>query len=249
MIEDPYGNLIASDNRQVALALSGATFAGGTNATTANASNGVATFSEIKIDVAGSYTVSAADGSLIPTGASDSFTISPAAAVRLVVAAQPSSTATAGQAFRIQPVVYEEDEFGNVETGDSSTVVSASLSGGRGPLDGTRTVTVSSGVAAFADLADNAAETISLTMASGALGQAISNAIDVGPAAATQLVVTTPPPDALVAGQAFPLVISAEDPYGNLDTAYSGNVTLSVPNDPGFAATRRPRTESPRSWG
>ena len=28
---------------------------------------------------------------------------------------QPSQTATAGQALAIQPVVYEEDQFGNIE--------------------------------------------------------------------------------------------------------------------------------------
>jgi hypothetical protein len=50
-------------------------------------------------------------------------------------------------------------------------------------------------------------------------------------------VVTTPPPNPLAAGQAFTLVVSTEDPYGNVDPTYSGSVTISVPNDPGFTST------------
>ena len=82
---------------------------------------------------------------------------------------QPSATATAGQAFGTQPVVYEEDQYGNLETGDNSTVVTASLASGTGPLQGTTTVTVSGGVATFTNLADNKAETISLNFTSGSL--------------------------------------------------------------------------------
>ena len=82
---------------------------------------------------------------------------------------QPSATATAGQPFATQPVIYEEDQYGNLETGDNSTVVTASLASGTGPLQGTTTVTVSGGVATFTNLADNTAETISLNFTSGSL--------------------------------------------------------------------------------
>ena len=53
-------------------------------------------------------------------GTSTNIIVSPAAAFRLAIHAQPSSTATAGQPFATQPVVYEVDQFGNVETGDNS---------------------------------------------------------------------------------------------------------------------------------
>ena len=118
----------------------------------------------MKIDVAGSYSVSATDGSLAPTGTSDNFAVSPAVAARLVIHTQPSATAIAGQAFAIQPAVYEEDRFGNLETGDNSTMVTASASGGTGTLQGTTTATVSGGVATFANLGDDTAETISLAV-------------------------------------------------------------------------------------
>ena len=38
---------------------------------------------------------------------------------------QPSDTATAGVAFATQPVVYVEDQFGNLVTGDNTTQVTA----------------------------------------------------------------------------------------------------------------------------
>ena len=67
-----------------------------------------------------------------------SIVVIAAAAYQLVIHTQPSSTATAGQAFATQPVIYEEDRFGNLETADNSTVVTAALESGTGPLQGTR---------------------------------------------------------------------------------------------------------------
>ena len=64
--------------------------------------------------------------------------------------------------------------YGNLETGDNSSVVTVALNSGTGPLQGTATVTMSGGVAAFTNLADNKAETISLQFTSGSLTPAIS---------------------------------------------------------------------------
>ncbi len=150
---------------------------------------------------------------------------------------QPSSTAIAGQPFAIQPEVYEVDQFGNLETGDDSTIVSVSAIGGTGPLEGTKTAALSGGAATFLKLGDNTAGTISLTMTSGSLAQAISTPIIVAPAAPAQLVITTPPPDSLVAGQPFALAVTAEDQYGNVVTNYTGSVTVSALNDPALTTT------------
>ena len=89
------------------------------------------------------------------------------------------------------PVVYEEDRYGNVEVGDSTTKVTAALASGSGPLQGTAQVTVAQGVATFADLADNKAGTIALKFTGGGLALATSGAITVNPAAASKLVIAT----------------------------------------------------------
>ena len=86
-----------------------------------------------------------------------------AATGQLAIHTQPSPTATAGLPFSTQPVVYVEDQFGNLVTGDNTTQVTVtSLPSGSGPLQGTTTVTVSGGIATFTNLADNTAETITL---------------------------------------------------------------------------------------
>ena len=68
---------------------------------------------------------------------SSSIVVSPAGVpVSLAISTQPSPTATAGVAFSTQPVVYVEDQYGNLETGDNTTQVTAALSSGTGPLHG-----------------------------------------------------------------------------------------------------------------
>jgi len=121
---------------------------------------------------------------------SHTLTVSQPPATQLVIHTQPSSTATAGQAFLVQPVIYEEDQNGDLETGDNSTVVTVSLGSGAGPLEGTLTATVVGGVATFTNLADVTAETLTLTFSSGNLATASSTSIVVSPAVGSKLVVT-----------------------------------------------------------
>src|SRR5262249_4141012 len=155
----------------VTLTLSSNIFEGGSNSAAVAASNGVATFSALKIDKASSYTVSATDGALTGTGASNSFSISPAAASQLVITQQPSTTAPAGVAFATQPIVKEEDVFGNVLTADSThTVTAATGNHGTAALQGTTTLTLASGVATFSNLAYNKAETMNIAFTTNAGG-------------------------------------------------------------------------------
>ena len=56
----------------VTLTLSNGTFEGGSNILTVQASNGVATFSALKIDTAGTYTITATDELMPPAGPSNS---------------------------------------------------------------------------------------------------------------------------------------------------------------------------------
>ena len=125
-------------------------------------------------------------------------------------------------AFSTQPVVYVEDQYGDLETGDNTTQVTASLASGTGPLHGTVTVTVSGGIATFTDLSDNTAETISLQFTSvPVLTAATSNNIVISPAAASQLAIATQPSPTATAGVAFATqpVVYIEDQYGNLETS------------------------------
>ena len=48
------------------------------------------------------------------------------------VATQPSATATAGVVFGTQPIVQIQDQYGNLRSGDSSTVITAARGTGTG---------------------------------------------------------------------------------------------------------------------
>jgi hypothetical protein len=64
-----------------------------------------------------------------------------------------------------------------------------------------------------------------------------SSRVRVTAAAATQLIITTGPPDSVSPGQGFPMLIAAEDPFHNVDLNFGGNVTISLSNHPKFATT------------
>ena len=142
---------------------------------------GVATFAGLADKTAEASSLVFAGGGLT-SATSGTIAVSPAAASQWVIHLQPSTTATAGQAFAAQPVVYEEDPFGNLITGDSSTTVTVSLGSGTGPLQGTTSATVSGGIATFTGLADGTAETITLKFSGGGLAAASSNAITIASA-------------------------------------------------------------------
>lgn len=234
-ILDQYGNLETTDNTTritVVIASGGGTIEGTTTVTVVG---GVATFADIFIDVAGSVTLSFSTASLAAVN-SPAITVSPGAAAQLVIETEPSPSAVAGQILQRQPVVAVEDAYGNLETADSSTVVTVQIAGG-GSLQGTVTVTVTDGVAAFRDLAADQAQTITLVLSSGSLAAASTSAVTIAAGPMTQLVLTTTP-SSPTAGQPFTAVVSAEDAYGNLASSYSGDVTITLPGQSTPATTQ-----------
>ena len=157
------------------------------------------------------------------------FTISAAAASKLVIQTQPSPTATAGVVFAQQPVIRIEDQFGNLVTSDNTTVVTATRAAGTGTLQGSLTATAVAGVATFTNLQHNVANTIIISFSSGSLTGVTSDSIVVspGPFAKLQLLVPgetaapgsasgkTGTPSARTAGTAFTVTVNAVDANWN----------------------------------
>jgi uncharacterized delta-60 repeat protein len=85
-VDDSDGDLVTTDNSNVTLALSTGTL-GGT--TTVAAVNGVATFSDLSITTAGTYTFSATDGSNAPA-ISTAFNINAPAVIKKIGALDPT---------------------------------------------------------------------------------------------------------------------------------------------------------------
>ena len=229
-VEDQFGNVVTSDSSSVTLSIdTGPGSIGGTD--TVAASSGVATFSNVKLDTAGSYTLAAADGSLT-TADSSSFTVSPAAASQVVFNQQPTNV-TAGVAISPSITVDVEDQFGNVVTGDSSSVT-LTINTGPGSIGGTDTVAASSGVATFSDVKLDTAGSYTLAAADGSLTVADSSSFTVNPAVASQVVFNQQPTN-VTAGVAISpsITVDVEDQFGNIVTGDSSSVTLSINTGPG----------------
>lgn len=235
--EDSSGNLLSSFNGTVTVALAsnpgGATL-GGT--LTATASNGTATFSNLTLTAADSgYTLVVSGGGLAE-GTTGSFTVIPTVASKVVITQQPPASVTAGSGFGLTATI--EDQYGNVETGDNSDVLTMALASKPGgtTLGGTLSVTVSQGVATFSSLTlTKAAAGYTIGLSSTSPGSATTSAIAVTPAAATQVVIAQQPPASVVVSTDFTVQASIEDAYGNVVTSDNGKVKVALDNNPGGA--------------
>jgi streptogramin lyase len=150
----------------------------------------------------------------------------------LVVTAQPPASVTAGSGFGL--TVQAQDISGNLITSFNGTVtVALGSNPGGATLGGTLTVTASGGVATFSGLTlTRAASGYTLVASTSGLGQGVSNAMTVTPAAATQLVITQQPPTTVKVSSPFALKASIEDTYGNVVTTASGTVSVAFASNP-----------------
>ncbi len=196
------------------------------------AGNGTISFADLRIDAAGTNKQLTASASGLAAGLSSMFTVNSGTATRLTIQRQPSSTATAGTAFAIQPVIQIEDAFGNRVTTDSSTAVTATRNAGTAALQGTTIVTAAGGLASFSNLSYNKAETITIDFSGGTLAGATSANVAVGAGAASKLVIQTQPSSSAVAGVPFAQqpVIVIQDAYGNLRTTDNSTVVTAARN-------------------
>src|SRR5262249_46227945 len=153
-----------------------------------------------------------------------------ASASSLVILTQPSSAATAGVPFAQQPAVAIQDAYGNLRSSDNSTVVTAARNAGSGTLQGNLSATAVNGVATFANLSHNVANTINLSFSSSGLTNTTSANILVTPAAFAQLQLLVPGETAApgtangktgtasgqTVGNSFSVTVNAVDPFWNL---------------------------------
>src|SRR5262249_10310236 len=131
---------------------------------------------------AGSQTVTVTDLAAGSITGSSSVTVSPAAASQLAFGQQPTNV---GPGATITPAVTVRvlDPYGNLVTGDNTDQVTVALGNNPGgaTLGGTTTVTVSGGVATFADLSvSQAGSGYTLTASAAGLAGATSASFNVG---------------------------------------------------------------------
>ncbi len=233
--EDASGNVVSSFNGSLRVALHSTSSGGqlGGNVTV-EAVNGVATFSNLTLDTAGSgYSLTVTGSGLSPATIAGPRVL-PAAASQLVIISQPSGTLTAGNPFGLAVAV--EDRFGNVQTAFSGpmTVALANNPGG-GILGGTLTSMVSQGVANFSGLVIDQAGTGYALQVNCQNMTTTTAPLNVIAGNATKLVVVSQPPATVQPGSKFGISVWAEDSFGNLATSYSGNLVVVITGPHGKA--------------
>jgi dUTPase len=228
--EDSLGNVVTSFNGDMTLALAGTL--GGANlggTITAVAAQGVATFTGLTLQPAGTVSTLAASAPGLPSVMTSTVHVLPAgAAIQLVITTQPPTSVLAGQAFGL--VVDAEDGFGHLDSSYSGPVSVSSLSGAT--VGGTATMTAVGGIATFTGLTLTEAGIGDVLQATGSgLDAAITQPLNVNALPATQLVAESLGGNTLI-GSPFSAVVLAEDPYGNIDPSFRGDVSLALANSP-----------------
>ena len=150
----------------------------------------------------------------------------------VLVTEQPPATVTAGNVFGL--TVEAEDSSGNLLSSFNGTMTVALANNPSGAtLGGTLTATASNGIATFPNLSlTTAASGYTLDVSASGLGENITSAITVTPAAAAQVVITTEPPAIVKLSSPFGLQASIEDQYGNIVTTDTNTVTVAFANNP-----------------
>ncbi|MGA3068353.1 MAG: hypothetical protein ABSF29_16025, partial [Tepidisphaeraceae bacterium] len=229
-VEDSDGDSVTTDHSTVTISVSsGPGTPSGT--LTVSAVDGVATISDVTIDTAGTYTLTATDGALT-SATSARFTVAPAAAEQLVFVQQPTST-NAGSTINPAVTVDVEDQFGNLVSTDSSSVTLTPATG-PGALSGTTTVSAVDGIATFSNLSLSAGGDYMLRATDGYLTSATSDSFTIAAAGPAMLVFGQQPTNVTAGSLLTPdVTVYIEDANGNLVTTGNSSVTLSVASGSG----------------
>ncbi len=224
---DAFGNLATNFTGNVSIAMTGAQAPplGGTAIRAAV--GGIATFSDLSINVVGSYTLAVTSGALTPD-TTTSIGIRPAAAAVLEFVSEPAG-AVAGAAFVPPVTVRARDAFGNVDTAFTGTVALSLLNGGSAVLSGSTSQAAVSGLATFSSLSVNlVGATYSLRANSGALTPDTSSVFGITPSAPTQisLIGGGAQTGAVSAALAQPIVVEVRDAQGNLVPGATVNFSI-----------------------
>jgi hypothetical protein len=204
---------------------------------TVNASNGVASFTTLAIDLAGAdYQLEFTDGN-VNSALSATFDITVGPVAQLEIATQPPALASGGEIWAAQPSLRTLDAGGNHVTTDNTTAVDVALIGGNtnATLLGTLSATAAGGNIDFTDLGIDLIGTGYQLEFSATIGSnpvvLTSTAIDIELGAPAALVVAQQPAGA-AAGATFatPAIVNVVDAGGNVvttDNATSIAVSLT----------------------
>ena len=241
--KDSFGNVANNSADSIHLGLSAgspqSTFSNNGNTTmTATLSSGVATFSGVTFDTAGTtYALTAADVTVsVSAPNSNTFTEKALSTVSSLAISAISTPQTAGSGFTV--TATSKDQFGNVTTNSSDSVTLSIVSGSAQTTfsnngNTTMTATLSSGIATFSGVTFNTAG--SYTLGAKDTTQNVtapnSNTFTVAATTASKLVFTTAPSGSQTVTATAgigPYVLTLEDSFGNAVTNAGSAATITL---------------------
>ena len=238
-VYDRYANVATQATLPVAVSLGNNPFNAMLAGTTVvNAVNGVATFSDLRVNRAGvNYTLVAGSSGLY-NDTSVGFDVTSGPPARLAFTAQPGLS-TAGATFSPAVQVTVQDGFGNPIPGAANDITIAIGNNPSGaPLNGTTTRAAVNGVATFSDLTIRRTGTsYTLTASATGLGTATTAPFEVVPGAPAGLGFVVPPTLAKAGVVVAPAVrVAVVDLLGNVVTSGSETVTVALGTNPAGAS-------------
>jgi alpha-tubulin suppressor-like RCC1 family protein len=242
-IQDSLGNTVTTAaSTSVTVAIASGTGTAGANlrgTKTVSTSSGVATFSTLSIDSAGSGYRLTATATGYTSGSSGTFAISPAPASKLGFTVQPRDTVAGVPLASPTGVrVAVQDSLGNTVTTVAATSVTVAIASGTGKtganLRGTKTLSTSSGVVSFTGLSiDSAGTAYRLTASATALTSATSTTFAITVAPATRLgYLVEPSNQAQNSAIAPPINVAVQDSLGNTVATATNSITITIGTNP-----------------
>ena len=220
---DAYNNTVTTSAASIAVALTNANGATLNGTPSQSASSGVATFTGLSVNMAGTAYALQATSSGLTAAASSSFAITPGTASKLGFLVSPGTNA-AGVALSPDPQVAVQDNYGNTVTTSTAQVTVALTGGAPGAvLGGTWPVSAVGGVATFTDLTVNLASTgYQLSASASGLTGALSSAFTItGQPVLT--IAESHAPDPVNAGATVTFTVT----YGNIGAKAGTNEVIA----------------------
>ena len=218
-VQDAGNNVVTSSTASITLAIASGPTGGvftPTSTLTVTATNGVATFSNLAILKAGTYTVTATSAPLT-AATSTSFTINPGTPSKLTFSVQPPASVNGGATIAPPVAVQVEDANGNVVTTSTASIALALNGPAGGTLSGTTPVNAATGVASFTNLSINKAGTgYTLVASSAGLTSATSTVINVNIGPAAKLVFSAQPVNSTAGASLGTVQVEIQDAGGNV---------------------------------
>ncbi|NMO14351.1 hypothetical protein HPC49_02580 [Pyxidicoccus fallax] len=236
-VQDAFGNTVQTSSVSVLIAIAnnptGAVLTGTSPVTT---SNGVATFTNLRLDKVGTgYTLEATASGLTAV-TSTAFNVTAGAATQLAFTVQPGNISAGGTFDPVVQVTVRDAGGNTVTTSTASITLALGNNPGGGPLSGTTVVSAAGGVASFPGVSlVRAGSGYTLTASATGLTAATSNTFNVTPGAAHHLAFTVQPSRASVGLALGPVQVSVQDAHGNTRTDAANDITVALGNNPSGA--------------